>query len=122
MAWTDKPSVNPPWLRAPDLEEIIEQVELVTDSLAPGWTTYTPAWTAIGTQPAIGNGTLNGAYRMATEGDLVIARLQFVAGSTSTYGTQQWLFSVPTAAAASANAILQTAGAMYILDSGSQVR
>lgn len=120
IPWTTKPTVNPPRWKAPHLEELIEQIDLVTNTLSPGWTAYTPSWTAIGTAPSLGNGTIVGAYRDA--GDLVIVRVAFTAGSTSTYGTQQWLFSVPSAVAASANAILQTAGAMYILDSGSQVR
>lgn len=57
------------------------------------WTTYTPSWTSTGTAPVIGNGTLTGAFCQI--GKTVFWRLKFIAGSTSTFGTGQWRFSIP---------------------------
>jgi hypothetical protein len=59
------------------------------------WTTYTPSWTAAGTAPAIGNGTLSGKYLQV--GKNVIVQIVFVAGSTTTFGTNEWRFSLPFA-------------------------
>jgi hypothetical protein len=59
-----------------------------------GWTTYTPSWSTGGTQPVIGNGTLTGRYRLTGKTlDLVI---WMIAGSTTTFGTAQWVFSIPS--------------------------
>jgi len=59
------------------------------------WTSYTPSWTAAGTAPAIGNGTLSGKYLQV--GKNVIVQIVFVAGSTTTFGTGEWRFSLPFA-------------------------
>lgn len=61
------------------------------------WTPYTPAWTSLGVAPALGNGTLTGAY--AKIGRTVHYRIEFTAGSTTTYGTSVYLFSLPFTAA-----------------------
>lgn len=57
------------------------------------WIAYTPAWTASGTAPAIGNGTLTGGYRRI--GQQVDFWLEFTAGTTTTFGTGTWRFSLP---------------------------
>jgi hypothetical protein len=57
------------------------------------WTAYTPSWTSTGTAPAIGNGSLVGAYRI--DGKTLFIRLRMVAGSTTTFGTGSWSFSLP---------------------------
>lgn len=67
---------------------------------ASAWTSYTPSWTSTGTAPAIGNGTLEGAYQQI--GRTVNWRLRFQAGSTSTYGTGTYRWSLPVTAAAGA--------------------
>ncbi|MEI6505039.1 MAG: hypothetical protein WCO90_04055 [Planctomycetota bacterium] len=59
------------------------------------WATYTPTWTTTGTAPAIGNGTLTGSW--ATAGKTVTFRLLLTAGSTTTFGTGAWRFTLPTA-------------------------
>lgn len=61
------------------------------------WTAYTPAWTSSGTQPALGNGTLTGAYWKS--GRAVLWRAALTAGSTTTYGTGNYFISLPVAAA-----------------------
>jgi hypothetical protein len=57
------------------------------------WTSYTPSWTSSGTAPAIGNGTIVGAYTQF--GKMVTVLIQMVAGSTTTFGTGNYLWSVP---------------------------
>ena len=57
------------------------------------WITYTPVWTSSGTAPVIGNGTLTGGYRRI--GQQVDFWLEFTAGSTTTFGTGSWRFSLP---------------------------
>ena len=56
-------------------------------------TSYTPTWTADGTAPSLGNGTLFGNY--IRYGALCQVRMFFQAGSTTTFGTFGWNFSLP---------------------------
>lgn len=57
---------------------------------------YTPAWTSTGTAPSLENGTLNGVYWR--EGRMVRLKISFVAGSSTTFGTGTWSFSIPKTA------------------------
>jgi len=57
------------------------------------WTPYTPSWTSTGTAPAIGNGTLTGAYVQI--GKWVQFRIQVTFGSTTTFGTGGLQVSLP---------------------------
>lgn len=59
------------------------------------WQNYTPIWTTAGTAPSLGNGTLSGRYVQV--GKLVVAQIEFVAGSTTTFGTSVYFFSLPVA-------------------------
>jgi hypothetical protein len=59
------------------------------------WISYTPAWTASTTNPAIGNGTLLGGYRRI--GNQIDFWIQFIAGSTSTFGSGAYYLSLPVA-------------------------
>jgi len=61
------------------------------------WTQYTPAWTSSGTAPAIGNGVRIGYYSKV--GRIVTAKIFIQTGSTSTYGTGFYSFSLPFTAA-----------------------
>lgn len=70
----------------------------LTKLASTAWSSYTPTWTASGTAPSIGNGTLEGAYQQI--GKTVFWRMRFQAGSTSTYGTGNYHFSLPVSAAA----------------------
>lgn len=60
------------------------------------WTAYTPAWTSTGTQPALGNGTIAGKF--FTIGSMVMFEIVVTMGSTTTFGTGVYLFSLPAAA------------------------
>lgn len=57
--------------------------------------TYTPAWTASGTNPAIVNGTIVGRYYI--KGMIFSARIIVTMGSSTTYGTGTWILSYPFA-------------------------
>lgn len=63
--------------------------------LTVAWTSFPPSWTSSGTAPAIGNGTLEGAY--LTSGKLVFYTGRLVAGSTTTFGTGNYNISAPIA-------------------------
>jgi hypothetical protein len=54
---------------------------------------YTPVWTAVTTNPVLGNGTIAGRYSVT--GTTVIAAISIVMGSTTTFGTGQWILSIP---------------------------
>lgn len=73
--------------------------EVALDIGGLAWTAYTPTWTATTTNPAIGNGTIVGAYVQI--GKTVHARVTITMGSTTTYGTGNWMISLPVAAKAS---------------------
>jgi hypothetical protein len=59
--------------------------------------TYTPTWSGLGTPPALGNGTISGRYFQI--GKLVFLSITLTTGSTSTYGSSSWTFSLPVTAA-----------------------
>jgi len=62
-----------------------------------GWTSYTPTWTSVsGTNPVIGNGTIDAGYRRI--GNVVDFWLRLTAGSTTTFGTGSYALSLPVAA------------------------
>jgi hypothetical protein len=58
-----------------------------------GWRSFTPTWTTSGTAPALGNGTLTGRYQQ--RGKTVHFRIELTAGTTTTFGTGNWSFTVP---------------------------
>jgi hypothetical protein len=67
--------------------------------LSEAWTAYTPTWTAVTANPALGNGSFSGsAYARVNK--LVMFRIVLTMGSTTTYGTGQWIFTPPVAAVA----------------------
>lgn len=78
------------WDGAPILEADINTYLSHTGN---AWTTYTPAWTSTGTQPAVGNGSIEGAYFRS--GRLITVRIRLTIGSTSTAGTGTYFLSAP---------------------------
>lgn len=79
------------------------QLQLIYDSIETGWawTSYSPAWTATGTAPAIGNGTITGKYfRVGTR---ITAQIKVNFGSSTTFGTGNYRFSLPLTCVASDN-------------------
>jgi len=59
----------------------------------PGWFNYTPSWTAAGTAPALGNGTLVGRFHVVDRH--VVGNVQLTMGSTTTFGTSTYFMSLP---------------------------
>jgi hypothetical protein len=77
------------------------------------WTPYTPIWTAASVDPVIGNGTIEGWYKVI--GKTCFVRGNIVMGSTTTFGSGEWYVSMPFTAS-NADSILMTAN---LLDNGS---
>ena len=65
------------------------------ENLTGPWTSYVATWTASSSNPAIGNGTIDGHYIQA--GDLLIYKGVIVVGSTTTFGTGYWIITIPVA-------------------------
>lgn len=83
------------------------------------WQTYTPAWVSSGTQPTLGNGTIYGRWLQV--GKTVFLRINLKMGSTTSFGTGEYYFGLPTGA----NVPVVTAptsgfyvGSCWALDSG----
>lgn len=70
--------------------------DILNDNFAyigAAWTAFTPTWTAVTTNPAIGNGTLTGAYRQF--GKSLWVAFYIEAGSTTTFGSGEWILTLP---------------------------
>lgn len=72
---------------------------------------YNPTWTAATANPSLGNGSLNGSYTRV--GRMVTLSFRLIVGSTTTFGTGVWRFSIPFAAHTRSYI-----GQAYVLDSG----
>jgi hypothetical protein len=57
------------------------------------WTAYTPVWTGAGSNPAIGNGVIEGRY--VEINNLVVVKVRIGMGSTTTYGSGRYDVSLP---------------------------
>lgn len=70
----------------------------INQSIAPGWTNFTPAWANTSTAPAIGNGSWAGTrYRRPAGADLVHVEMCLTWGSTTSAGTGAfWTFGFPS--------------------------
>jgi hypothetical protein len=77
-----------------------------------GWIAYTPTWTAASVNPSIGNGTIEGYYKLI--GKTCFVRGNIAMGSTTTFGSGEWYVAMPFTAS-HADAILMTAN---LLDNG----
>lgn len=106
----------------PTLDDIVpvSWLDLINANFAAigaAWTSFTPTWTGAGGNPAIGNGTLTGAYLQI--GKTLHFRIAVTMGSTTTYGSGEWSFTLPNS--------LTSAGAKQIvpaaaLDTGTAYR
>lgn len=63
------------------------------NSMFAAWTAYTPSWTATTTNPVLGNGTLTGRHMKI--GRTCFVQIDLVTGSTTTYGSGGYSFSLP---------------------------
>tara|TARA_R110002126_G_scaffold15234_5_gene62713 strand:+ start:121 stop:1674 length:1554 start_codon:yes stop_codon:yes gene_type:complete len=57
------------------------------------WSSYTPTWTSLGTQPSLVDGTLTGNYKVV--GKICFVRVKLTFGNLTTGGTNTWLFGLP---------------------------
>lgn len=70
------------------LQELEQRLQNINN-----YQTFTPRWFGVTTDPAIGNGTLEG--RMFETVDMRHISIELVAGSTTTFGTGAWTFQMP---------------------------
>lgn len=96
MAWNNPTT----WLGGAGNEvtstKMNQQVRDNFKAIGDPWQSYTPQWLASTTNPAIVNGTIAGNYMQA--GKLVLFRIRLVMGSTTTYGTGVYSFTLPVPA------------------------
>jgi hypothetical protein len=125
LVFATSPSLTTPNLGTPSAINLANGTNLPASGLASTtgsgavaletYATYTPTWSASGTAPSLGNGTLSGTYTKT--GKLVVATIAFTVGSTTTFGSGVWRFSLPFNA--STDALLNGAGAVFMLHTGS---
>lgn len=77
------------------LEREVERLQ-VKEQPVGAWQSYTVSWTAATTNPSIGNGTKVGRYVQI--GKTCILVIGLTMGSTTTYGSGNWSFSLPKTA------------------------
>lgn len=63
------------------------------------WTAFTPTWTASGGGASVGNGSLIGRWRYTGRGTIAV-RYALTFGSTTSGGSGEWLFTLPSGIAA----------------------
>lgn len=80
------------------------------------WRTYTPGWYSSGTQPTLGNGSLTGKFRQV--GKAIEVHLALITGSTTTYGSGQYYFSVPWGTIGAAHSSIALSGEAWGINQG----
>lgn len=80
------------------------------NSMFAVWTSFPPVWTAATTNPVLGNGTLTGRYMKI--GRTVVCHINLTTGSTTTYGSGTYSFTLPVT---SANAGTSMVGNVHLL-------
>ena len=100
-----------------DFDKRLKFQERLETPVIGDWTSYTPSWTATTTNPSIGNGTLSGEYLQI--GNIVHVALTMRAGSTTTFGSGDWLFNYPVPPD-TGNANIYQVGTSYAFDSGTR--
>ncbi len=86
------------------------------NTIGAAWETYTPAWTSTGTAPVIGNGSISGAWARINKTAFV--NIFVVMGSTTTYGTGNYRFSVPSGVTVNGNHTNTGTALMYDASAG----
>ena len=96
-----------------EIEKLKKKSDRLKTQESGVWTVYSVVWTAATTNPAIGNGTLVGRY--ARIGKSVTYGVRLKAGSTTTFGSGVWYFSLPFQAV---NNTVLYCGSFHIYDAG----
>lgn len=91
MAWTSPRT----WVagETPPASTLNTHIRDNLKAIGDPWAAWTPTWTAVSVNPAIGNGTKTGGASIA--GKMINFWIQIVTGSTTTYGTGAWQFDLP---------------------------
>lgn len=76
-----------------DNSNIASDAAIQASKIDASYTAYMPAWTSDGSPPSLGNATVKAAY--AQIGDLVHVFCQIDFGSTTTFGSGHYTFSLP---------------------------
>lgn len=86
------------WNAGETVDDIMMNTEIRDqfNSIFAAWTSYTPTWTA-STNPVLGNGTLIGRYLKV--GRTCTLHINLTTGSTTTYGSGNYAWSLPFASA-----------------------
>ena len=82
------------------------------------WLAYVPQWTSTGTAPALGDGVMVGKYKIR-HSDIAVFMRQTM-GSTTTFGTGSYTWSMPFSAATFTNGTHRGSGAVF--DSSTSTR
>lgn len=117
MAWTAPRT----WVAAETVTAALmnQHVRDNLKALGDSWVSYTPAWTSTGTAPTIGNGSIVGAS-ITTGPKTIDWYMTITMGSTTTYGTGSYRFSLPVAASTrAAGSTLNIAG--LLTDTGTAI-
>lgn len=83
-----------------------------TTDLSAAWVSYTPTWTAVTTNPTLGNGTIAAAYMKI--GKTVHFRVKVTFGTTTTLGSGAYGLTLPTPA----NSAVDVDGGVLVRTSG----
>lgn len=94
---------------ADDVEDYATDNDAVIAPALAAWTSYTPTWTGATTNPVLNNGTLAGSYLRF--GKTVHYRIELTVGSTTAVGSGTWLFTLPVAPTAPAEAVVGSGAA-----------
>lgn len=79
---------------------------LIPGAIVTDWQSYTPTWTASTTNPSLGNGSIQGKYRRV--GSNIEVSIMVVFGSTTTFGSGIFYFSLPSGVAIDTSRLSQT--------------
>lgn len=77
-------------------QDVDADVQAIITARDAAWTNYTPTWLASGGTPAIGNGTIAGRYKQI--GKTVFFSIYVLFGSTTSFSSGAYSFSLPVAA------------------------
>lgn len=78
------------------------------------WTAYTPVWTAVSVNPTLGNGALTGRYQQV--GKTLDVQITLIPGTTTTFGTGAFLFSIPSGLTAVTSTGARQIGHLWVFD------
>lgn len=111
-AWPTPDDTDPVGDGALDMRTLGNSIDSTVSSLLGTPANYTPVWTSTGTAPNIGNGFISGHFFEINK--LAYVNIFVVMGSTTTYGTGNYRFSVP--ATATINSSVTNAGTAILYD------